>query len=132
MAESAEDRIKALEERTAGGGAEIVSLLKTGSAYYAPATSVVEMVVGPVVLVPDIFWRIEPGFERKDESALDECMAMVGRLERERRQRQQIQRGMELAGQEVHGLAQGKQRPEHVEQSQQGGRKERVAQGAPQ
>jgi malate dehydrogenase len=38
------ERIKALEERTAGGGAEIVSLLKTGSAYYAPGTSVVEMV----------------------------------------------------------------------------------------
>ncbi len=38
------DRIKALEERTANGGAEIVGLLKTGSAYYAPGTSVVEMV----------------------------------------------------------------------------------------
>ena len=38
------ERIRALEERTAGGGAEIVGLLKTGSAYYAPGTSVVEMV----------------------------------------------------------------------------------------
>jgi malate dehydrogenase len=38
------ERVKALEERTAGGGAEIVGLLKTGSAYYAPGTSVVEMV----------------------------------------------------------------------------------------
>ncbi len=38
------DRIKAIEERTANGGAEIVSLLKSGSAYYAPGTSVVEMV----------------------------------------------------------------------------------------
>jgi len=38
------DRVKALEERTANGGAEIVGLLKTGSAYYAPGTSVVEMV----------------------------------------------------------------------------------------
>lgn len=36
---------------------------------------------GYVVLVPDMFWRIEPGFERKDESALEECMAMVGRLD---------------------------------------------------
>src|SRR5437879_9342418 len=35
------DRISA---RTAGGGAEIVGLLKTGSAYYAPAASTVEMV----------------------------------------------------------------------------------------
>ncbi len=38
------DRVRALEERTANGGAEIVSLLKTGSAYYAPGVSVVEMV----------------------------------------------------------------------------------------
>ena len=36
--------IEALVERTKKGGAEIVSLLKTGSAYYAPALSVVEMV----------------------------------------------------------------------------------------
>jgi malate dehydrogenase len=38
------ERVKAIEERTANGGAEIVGLLKTGSAYYAPGTSVVEMV----------------------------------------------------------------------------------------
>ena len=38
-----EDRINALVERTANGGAEIVSLLKSGSAYYAPASSAVEM-----------------------------------------------------------------------------------------
>src|SRR5574338_1097092 len=38
------DRVKALEERTANGGAEVVALLKTGSAYYAPGASVVEMV----------------------------------------------------------------------------------------
>jgi malate dehydrogenase len=38
------DRVKAIEERTANGGAEIVGLLKTGSAYFAPGTSVVEMV----------------------------------------------------------------------------------------
>lgn len=36
--------VKALEERTANGGAEIVSLLKTGSAYQAPGASVVEMI----------------------------------------------------------------------------------------
>jgi malate dehydrogenase len=39
----APERVKALCERTANGGAEIVSLLKTGSAYYAPASSAVEM-----------------------------------------------------------------------------------------
>ncbi len=38
------DRVKALEERTANGGAEVVALLKTGSAYYAPAASTFEMV----------------------------------------------------------------------------------------
>jgi malate dehydrogenase len=37
------ERIDALVQRTANGGAEIVSLLKTGSAYYAPASSAVEM-----------------------------------------------------------------------------------------
>lgn len=38
-----EDRVKALIERTRNGGAEIVALLKTGSAYYAPAAAVTEM-----------------------------------------------------------------------------------------
>jgi malate dehydrogenase len=37
------DRLKAIVERTANGGAEIVKFLKTGSAYYAPAASAVEM-----------------------------------------------------------------------------------------
>lgn len=37
------ERIAALVDRTANGGAEIVSLLKTGSAYYAPASAAVEM-----------------------------------------------------------------------------------------
>ncbi len=38
------EQITALEERTANGGAEIVSLLKTGSAYSAPGASVLQMV----------------------------------------------------------------------------------------
>jgi malate dehydrogenase len=38
------DRVKAIEERTANGGAEIVALLKTGSAFFAPAAAVFEMV----------------------------------------------------------------------------------------
>ncbi len=37
------EQIKALCERTANGGAEIVGLLKTGSAFYAPASAAVEM-----------------------------------------------------------------------------------------
>jgi malate dehydrogenase len=38
------DRVRALEERTGNGGAEIVGLLKTGSAFYAPAAGAFEMV----------------------------------------------------------------------------------------
>jgi malate dehydrogenase len=38
------DRLDALVQRTANGGAELVGLLKTGSAFYAPAASAVEMV----------------------------------------------------------------------------------------
>lgn len=38
------DRVAALVDRTVNGGAEVVSLLKTGSAFYAPAASVVSMV----------------------------------------------------------------------------------------
>ena len=37
------ERIEALAMRTRNGGAEIVGLLKTGSAYYAPASAAVEM-----------------------------------------------------------------------------------------
>lgn len=39
----APERIEALVDRTRKGGAEIVGLLKTGSAYYAPASAAVEM-----------------------------------------------------------------------------------------
>ncbi len=39
-----QERIDALVDRTANGGAEIVGLLKTGSAYYAPSAAVTEMV----------------------------------------------------------------------------------------
>ena len=39
-----QDKIDAINKRTQNGGAEIVNLLKTGSAYYAPGSSVVAMV----------------------------------------------------------------------------------------
>ena len=32
---------------------------------------------GYLVLVPDMFWRVEPRFERKDESGLGDALAMV-------------------------------------------------------
>ncbi len=38
------DRLEAIVNRTRKGGGEIVSLLKTGSAYYAPAVAVAQMV----------------------------------------------------------------------------------------
>ncbi|KAA3633344.1 MAG: malate dehydrogenase, partial [Calditrichaeota bacterium] len=37
------ERVKAISERTKVGGGEIVKLLKTGSAYYAPAAASVDM-----------------------------------------------------------------------------------------
>jgi malate dehydrogenase len=37
------DKIDAIVKRTANGGAEIVALLKTGSAFYAPSASAVQM-----------------------------------------------------------------------------------------
>ena len=38
-----QEKLDAIITRTANGGAEIVGLLKTGSAYYAPATSAIQM-----------------------------------------------------------------------------------------
>ena len=38
------DRVDALVQRTRDGGAEIISLLKSGSAYYAPAAAIFHMV----------------------------------------------------------------------------------------
>jgi len=38
-----QEKIDAIVDRTRKGGAEIVGLLKTGSAYYAPSASAVEM-----------------------------------------------------------------------------------------
>ncbi len=43
MGWSTQERIDAIVQRTRGGGGEIVALLKTGSAYYAPATAGIEM-----------------------------------------------------------------------------------------
>lgn len=43
MGWSTKEKIDAIVERTRNGGGEIVTLLKTGSAYYAPAASAIEM-----------------------------------------------------------------------------------------
>ena len=38
------ERVDAIVQRTKDGGAEIVELLKTGSAYYAPSAAIAQMV----------------------------------------------------------------------------------------
>ncbi len=43
MGWSTQERIDEIVQRTRGGGGEIVALLKTGSAYYAPATAAIAM-----------------------------------------------------------------------------------------
>ena len=43
MGKSTKEKIDAIVQRTRSGGGEIVGLLKTGSAYYAPATSAIAM-----------------------------------------------------------------------------------------
>jgi malate dehydrogenase len=43
MGWSTQERIDGIVKRTRGGGGEIVALLKTGSAFYAPATSAIAM-----------------------------------------------------------------------------------------
>lgn len=43
MGWSTEEKIDAIVQRTRSGGGEIVALLKTGSAYYAPAAAAIEM-----------------------------------------------------------------------------------------
>ncbi len=44
MGWTSQEKIDAIVQRTRSGGAEIVNLLKTGSAYFAPGASVAEMV----------------------------------------------------------------------------------------
>ena len=43
MGWSTQDKIDAIVKRTRGGGGEIVALLKTGSAFYAPASAAIQM-----------------------------------------------------------------------------------------
>jgi malate dehydrogenase len=62
------ERIEKLTERTANGGAEIVNLLKTGSAFYAPSASVLAMVDSIVldqkrILPCSVFLQGEYGHE---------------------------------------------------------------------
>jgi len=45
MGWTTQEKLDGIVQRTRDGGAEIVGLLKTGSAFYAPATSAIEMAV---------------------------------------------------------------------------------------
>jgi malate dehydrogenase len=63
-----EESIRQLAARTANGGAEIVNLLKTGSAFYAPSASVLAMVDSIVldqkrVLPCSVYLQGEYGFD---------------------------------------------------------------------
>jgi len=62
-------RLAEIEKRTASGGAEIIGLLKTGSAFYAPGTSVVQMIESIVldkkrVLPVSVLLKGEYGIDR--------------------------------------------------------------------
>ena len=59
-------KIDAIVDRTRKGGAEIVNLLKTGSAYYAPSASAVEMVEAILkdkkkILPCAVIWKANTG-----------------------------------------------------------------------
>ncbi|GAC1471345.1 MAG: malate dehydrogenase [Chloroflexota bacterium] len=63
-----ENRIRELSDRTANGGAEIVNLLKTGSAFYAPSASVLAMVDSVIldqkrILPCSVYLKGEYGFD---------------------------------------------------------------------
>ncbi|MCS7243787.1 MAG: malate dehydrogenase [Candidatus Calescibacterium sp.] len=63
-----EEELKQLIERTRNGGAEIVSLLKTGSAYYAPAASTFIMIKSIIydkkqILPVSVYCQGEYGYE---------------------------------------------------------------------
>ncbi|HWR73893.1 MAG TPA: malate dehydrogenase [Nitrospirota bacterium] len=63
------ERISKIVERTRNGGAEIVALLKTGSAYYAPSAAALEMVEAVLldrkkILPCSVFLQGEYGVDR--------------------------------------------------------------------
>ena len=67
MGWTTQDKLDAIVQRTRDGGAEIVGLLKTGSAFYAPATSAIEMAESlsegpkaPSALRRLLRWRVGP------------------------------------------------------------------------
>ena len=62
------EKLKRIVERTKNGGAEIVKLLKSGSAFYAPSASIIEMIssivnVDETVLPCSVYLSGEYGYE---------------------------------------------------------------------
>jgi len=68
------ERIEALVQRAVNGGAEIVALLKTGSAYYAPSAAAVSMVDSIVLDKKDI---LPCAVQLKGEYGLDDVVVGV-------------------------------------------------------
>jgi malate dehydrogenase len=81
----AQDRIDALVERTRKGGGEIVALLKTGSAYYAPAAAAVQMAEAIVKdkrrILPCAAW-LQGEYGMKDLFLGVPCLLGAGGMER--------------------------------------------------
>ena len=68
------ERIEALVQRAVNGGAEIVGLLKTGSAYYAPSAAAVSMVDSIVLDKKDI---LPCAVQLKGEYGIDDVVVGV-------------------------------------------------------
>ena len=69
MGWSTQEKIDAIVKRTASGGGEIVNLLKTGSAYFAPGASAAEMVeavLGDQKRVLPVVAHLDGGYGQKD------------------------------------------------------------------
>ena len=73
------DEIEQLVVRTRNGGAEVVALLKTGSAYYAPSASAARMAKAVAensgAVMPVCAW--EYGTHVDDQWSLDELLGQV-------------------------------------------------------
>lgn len=74
-------RLEEIVDRTRKGGGEIVSLLKTGSAFYAPATSAIQMaqsyLLDKKIIVP-CATKLKPGQYGVDEALFVGAPAKIG------------------------------------------------------
>jgi malate dehydrogenase len=75
-----EEKLNAIVDRTRNGGAEIVSLLKTGSAYYAPAAATAQMVEAIVRDKKRLEKIIELKLDPQEQAAFDNSVSAVKSL----------------------------------------------------